>query len=309
MILTITLNPAIDKTIELEQFSVGRLNKVENSIIDPGGKGINVSKVIESLGGKSIATGFLGGSAGHYIERSLQELTIHSDFVEIAEETRTNLKIFDRLTKETTEINEAGPYVSDLDMEALFGKVKKLIKAPCIVVLSGSAPKSVSPEVFHRLVEVSKELGAVVFLDTYGDAFKAGLSAKPTFIKPNRLEVEQYLGYELNHDEALKLAGCHFLDMGIEHVFITLGKEGAFYCNAEKFVKLHSIRVDAHSTVGAGDAFVGGFVYAMDNEYDIDESLRLAVATSAGAVMTVGTKPMNMEWIMSQIDRVMIELI
>lgn len=309
MILTITLNPAIDKTIELGQFSVGRLNKVENSIIDPGGKGINVSKVIESLGGNSVATGFLGGSAGHYIEKSLKELTIQSDFVEIEEETRTNLKIFDRLTKETTEINEAGPYVSDSDLDVLFGKVRKLIKAPCIVVLSGSAPKSVSSDVFHKLVALSKELGASVFLDTYGDAFKAGLSAKPTFIKPNRLEVEQYLGYELNNEEALKLAGRHFLDMGIEHVFITLGKEGAFYCNSERFVKLHSIRVDAHSTVGAGDAFVGGFVYAIDHEYDIDESLRLAVATSAGAVMTVGTKPMNMEWIMSQIDRVMIELV
>lgn len=309
MILTITLNPAIDKTIELDQFSVGRLNKVENSIIDPGGKGINVSKVIESLGGNSIATGFLGGSSGHYIEKSLKALTIQSDFVWIAEETRTNLKIFNRLTKETTEINEPGPCVSEEDVSVLLENVKKMIKEPCIVVLSGSAPRAVSPEVFHTLVEVSKALGASVFLDTYGDAFKAGLSAKPTFIKPNKAEVEQYLGYSLDHDDALKMAGRHFLDMGIEHIFITLGKEGAFYCNSEKNVKLHSIKVDAHSTVGAGDAFVGGFVYALDHEYDIDESLRLAVATSAGAVMTVGTKPMNMEWIMSQIDRVMIELI
>lgn len=309
MIITITLNPAIDKTIELNRFSVGRLNKVENSILDPGGKGINVSKVIESLGGNSIATGFLGGSSGHYIEKSLKELTIQSDFVQIEGETRTNLKIFDRMTKETTEINEPGPYVSEEDVIKLTEKVQLMIRKPCIVVISGSAPKSIGSDVFQTLVEVCQGLGADVFLDTYDAGFRAGLKAKPTFIKPNKPEVESYLGHEIRNDEDLKLAGRHFMDMGIKHVFITLGKEGAFYCNSEKYVKLHSLKVDVHSTVGAGDAFVGGFIYALDHEYDIDESLRLAVATSAGAVMTVGTKPMNMEWIMSQIDRVGIELI
>ncbi len=309
MIVTITLNPAIDKTIELNHFSLGALNKVENAILDPGGKGINVSKVVESLGGKSIATGFLGGGTGKYIENALNEMAIANDFVQIEGETRTNLKIFDRATKETTEINEPGPNVTEAHIARLVEEVEKMIMPPCIVVISGSAPKSVPAEIFADLIRAAKKKGAKVFLDASGSAFEAGIKAKPDFIKPNKHELEQYFDREIHTDSEVKAAGRHFIDIGIDNVLISLGKEGAYFGNKDRSLRLKPLKVDAHSSVGAGDAFVGAFVYALDHEYEIDEMLKLAIATSAGAVMTVGTKPMEMEWIMSQLDRVDIETI
>jgi len=309
MIVTITLNPAIDKTIELNEYNVGELNKVDKWIQDPGGKGINVSKVIESLGGKSVATGFIGGSAGLYIENALNDLGIVNDFIQIGDITRTNLKIIDKQTKETTEINEPGPYVSEAEINALIDKVETLIKLPCVVVISGSAPKSVPIDIYETLVKVSKNKGAKVFLDASGPAFKAGLRGKPDFIKPNKHELELYFGKNIETEDDLKIAGHHFVDAGVDHVFISLGKEGAFYANKEKSLKLKPLQVETHSNVGAGDAFVGAFVYAYDHEYEVEEMLKLAIATSAGAVMTIGTKPMNVEWIMSQIDRVVIDYI
>ena len=309
MIITITLNPAIDKTIEVDDFQVGMLNKVENVILDPGGKGINVSKVIESLGGRSVATGFLGGSSGHYIEKTLNALEIDNTFIHIKEETRTNLKLFNRKTRETTEINEPGPHVTESDVNALINRVVDLIETPCMVVLSGSAPLSIGAGIYEVLVDTCKKMGATVFLDAYGDGLLEGIKAGPDFIKPNRKEAEHFCGHKITTDLDLLNAGKRFLDAGVKNVFITLGNEGAFFCNEDKALRLHPLRVNAHSRVGAGDAFVGGFVYAIEQGYDVDESLRLAVATSAGAVMTIGTKPMNMEWIMGQIDRVVLELI
>ena len=309
MIITITLNPAIDKTIEVDDLQMGMLNKVENVILDPGGKGINVSKVVESLGGRSIATGFLGGSSGHYIEKTLNALEIENTFIHIKEETRTNLKLFNRLTRETTEINEPGPHVSESDVNALIERVVSLIKLPCIVVLSGSAPHGIGAGIYEVLVDICKEKGAMVFLDAYGEGLMEGIKAHPDFIKPNRKEAEHFCGFKIESDLDLVNAGKKFLEAGVKNVFITLGDEGALFCNHEKALRLHPLRVNAHSRVGAGDAFVGGFLYAVEQGSDIDESLRLAVATSAGAVMTIGTKPMNMEWIMGQIDRVVLELI
>lgn len=304
MVVTVTLNPAIDKTIEITRFEIGELNKVENSIQDPGGKGINVSKVIESLGGKSVATGFLGGSAGQYIQSALKKLQINNDFIEIQNETRTNLKIFDRTSSDTTEINEPGPYVNALEVEALLEKVASLLSDNDILVISGSAPKSIHESIYSDLVLIGKKKGASVFLDASGKAFESGIQAKPDYIKPNRHELELYFDHAIPDDAALVKAGKHFLDLGIPHVFVSLGKEGAFYCDKELAYRMLPLKIDAHSSVGAGDAFVGAFVYALDHGLSLDEMLRLAVATSAGAVMTVGTKPMNVEWIMNQLDRI-----
>ncbi|GAB6108046.1 1-phosphofructokinase [Fusibacter bizertensis] len=304
MVVTVTLNPAIDKTIEISDFEIGALNKVENSIQDPGGKGINVSKVIESLGGKSIATGFLGGSAGQYIQNALKKLQINSNFIEIQNETRTNLKIFDRLNSETTEVNEPGPYVSQDEVDALLEKVANLLGEKDILVISGSAPKSIAASIYKDLVLIGKNKGALVFLDASDEAFNEGIQSMPDYIKPNRHELERYFGYTITDDKALVEAGQHFLNLGIPHIFISLGKEGAFYCDKEGAYRLMPLKVEAHSSVGAGDAFVGAFVYALDHGLSLDEMLRLAVATSAGAVMTVGTKPMNVEWIMNQLDRI-----
>ncbi len=301
MIITVTLNPAIDKTLEIDGLTQGGLNKVVCSNTDPGGKGINVSKVIKSLNGESIATGLLGSS---YIENALDAMGINHDFVKINGETRTNLKVFDHKTGETTEINELGPEVSMQDIDCLYEKITAHATAGSLIILSGSAPKSLPRDVYRTLIQKLKNKDLKIFLDAEGDLFKQALEGKPHIIKPNRHELELYFERKLDTRASLEEAAQHFINMGIEKVFISLGGDGAFYSDSEKRYFLNPLRVKVHSSVGAGDAFVGAVAYALENQYELEKLLKMAVATSAGAVMTVGTKPMDSAWVLKKMASV-----
>ncbi|MBF4695286.1 1-phosphofructokinase [Fusibacter ferrireducens] len=303
MIITVTLNPAIDKTIEIDGLTQGGLNKVVCSNTDPGGKGINVSKVIKSLGGESMATGLLGSS---YIENALNKVGISHDFVRISGETRTNLKVFDRRTGETTEINESGPEVSMQDIDCLYEKIITHATAGSLIILSGSAPKSLPRDVYKTLIQKLKEKALKIFLDAEGDLFRQALEGKPHIIKPNRHELELYFERKLDTRTSLREASQHFIERGIEKVFISLGAEGAFYSDSKRSYYLNPLQVKAHSSVGAGDAFVGAVAYALENQYGLEKLLKMAVATSAGAVMTVGTKPMDSIWVLKNMEHVVV---
>lgn len=301
MIITVTLNPAIDKTIEIEGFKEGGLNKVIVSHQDPGGKGINVSKVVQSLGGTSIATGLL---ASTYIEKALNDMTIEHDFVQIDGRTRTNLKVFDRKSGETTEINEPGPDVTMTEIDKLLDKIAGHATEGDMVILSGSAPSSLPRDVYKIMIEKLKAQGLMTFLDAEGELFKQALLGKPDIIKPNRHELELYFGRTLDTKEALVVAAHHFIDLGIGKVFISLGSEGAFYADSKQNYYLNPLKIKAHSSVGAGDAFVGAVAYGIEKSMALEECLKLAVATSAGAVITIGTKPMDKEWVFEQMKEV-----
>ena len=195
MIITVTLNPAVDKTVTVEKLCPGELNKVCSSREDAGGKGINVSKTIQSLGGKSIATGFLGGLPGDGIARTLKELEIEADFVQIDGQTRTNLKIADA-DGCVTEVNEPGPVVSGTECERLEEKLRERISPGDMVILSGSLPKGISVDFYGKLTEKMKALGASVFVDADGEAFVHAVDAKPDVMKPNLAELERYFSKE-----------------------------------------------------------------------------------------------------------------
>lgn len=304
MVLTITLNPAIDKTIELEKLVPKSLNKVLCTHLDVGGKGINVSRVLRTLGTDSLALGFIAGRAGRFIEEKLREMDIDTAFVEIEGETRTNLKIFDQSEKEITEINESGASATNEDLIRLVDVLSSKISKETIVVLSGSAPKSLGDDVYEKLTSHSKTLGAKVFLDVDGKWFRQGILAKPDFIKPNKSELEHYFGEKIDSEEKMVKAIRYFLDLGIEFVFVTLGTEGAYFGSKASIYKMEPLNVDAHSSVGAGDAFVGAIVHAISSELDVESMLKLALATSAGAVTTIGTKPPQYAWIEEHFDKV-----
>jgi len=307
MIITVTLNPAIDKTIEVLSFAIGKLNKVEKALKDPGGKGINVSKVICALGGESIATGFLGGLNGQYIKDQLDDLTIKNDFVHVKNETRLNLKVFDQARGTTTEINEKGAEIFVNEWEAMREKLDRLVQANDIVVLSGSMPDALPKDAYAMLTKACQAKGAKVVLDADGELFVNGINAIPYAIKPNRDELERYFSKTLATDEALIEAAKTFVDMGIEHVVISLGEEGAIYHSKTQIIKMYPLKIDVHSTVGAGDAFVAAFVYGINQDMTLIDCLKLATATSAGAVMTLGTKPMSREWILDKMTDVKIK--
>lgn len=295
MIITVTMNPAIDKTVDLEQLVQGGLNRLKNVIVDAGGKGINVSKTIKALGGETVATGFLGGSGGVLIHKVLKEQGIRADFVEIKNEVRINLKVVEA-NGNVTELNEPGPVVTQEELDLLTEKLLDYANEEALFILAGSIPNGVSKDVYKTLTLRLKEKGAKVFLDADGELFINALDAGPDIIKPNRHELEEYFhkDYRVDEDELMGM-GKQLLEKGISMVAISLGQMGAMFLTKEKVLRCPGIKVVAHSTVGAGDAMVAALAYSIHQGLPLEESVKYGVATSAGAVTTKGTKPPTRE--------------
>lgn len=295
MIITVTMNPAIDKTVDLVHFEHGSLNRLTNVIIDAGGKGINVSKTIKELGGETIATGFIGGSGGALIEKVLKEQGINSDFVVVDGETRTNLKVVEK-NGFVTELNEPGPVIKQEEINLLTDKLLNYANSNTLFVIAGSIPNGVEKSIYMDLIIKLKKQGAKVFLDADGELFVNSLEAKPDIVKPNRSELEEYfsMDYRANEDELISM-GNKLLDQGIGMVAISLGQMGALFLTKEQSIRCPGLKVEAHSTVGAGDAMVAALSYGIDKGFDFVESVKLGIATSAGAVTTKGTKPPSKE--------------
>ena len=323
MIITVTMNPAIDKTIDIDSFVHGGLNRIQNIERDAGGKGINVSTTIHHLGGTSLATGFLAGAAGDMIEQALKEYGISSDFIRIDGETRTNTKVVEN-NGTVTELNEPGPYVGPEHVEELIQKLEFYASPDTIVVLAGSIPKSVDKTIYRMITEKMHAKGAAVLLDADGELFVHALKASPDIIKPNRVELEEYFSlqndasapdYAQKHSVSGKKStfeassyenscasqenligmGQKLLDTGISTVVISMGGDGALFLNHTIILKSDALPVKTHSTVGAGDAMVAALAYGWEQKLPFAECAALAMAASAGAVTTIGTKPPTRE--------------
>lgn len=291
MIITVTMNPAIDKTVEIEQLVPNGLNRIQKVEYDAGGKGINVSKTIHELGGESLAMGFLGGNAGKTIENVLTSWNIQHDFIWVEGETRTNTKVFEK-SGGVTELNEPGPVINEARVEELIQKICEHTDKETLVVLAGSIPAGVDKNIYAAITESVHEKGGSVLMDADGELFRNALKASPDIIKPNQVELEEYIGadYRLSMGE-LKALAEKFQNNGIKTVAISMGKGGAMIVRDKFVARCPALSVKAHSTVGAGDAMVAALAYSWDKKLGDEEIVRLCMATSAGAVTTVGTKP------------------
>ena len=307
MIVTVTMNPAIDKTVDIERLERGGLNRISHVELDAGGKGINVSKTISELGGKSIATGFIAGNTGKIIQSVMNEWNIENDFIEVSGETRTNTKVFEK-TGELTELNEPGPVVEEKDVKALLDKLESYAKEDTLFVLAGSTPRGVEKDIYRQMIERVHRKGAKVLLDADGELFTKALEAGPDIIKPNRVELEQYAGmdYVASEQELLQVA-TKLMEKGIETVAVSMGKSGAIFLKENYKVKCQGLKVKAHSTVGAGDAMVAALSYSWDQKMSDEDMVKMCMAVSAGAVTTIGTKPPSREVVDSLIEQVTIE--
>ncbi|MGE5607296.1 MAG: 1-phosphofructokinase [Bacteroidota bacterium] len=291
MIITITLNPAVDKTVEIADFQVGTVNRVSAVRYDAGGKGINVSKVIQSLGGNSKAVGILGGNSGNFIKEFLEHNGIENDFLFIKGETRTNLKIVDYIKKTNTDINEPGPEVSHEDMAILKQRVINNLAQKSVVVFSGSVPVNVDKGIYGRWFSAAQQQGAITVLDADGELLRHGIAAGPFLVKPNIHELESFFGTEIGDvGEAERLARSLIHDYGIEQVVVSLGEKGAIFLNEQCSVLAHGINVEVKSTVGAGDSMVAALAYSLEQGYDFEQAIRLAVAAGTANVMTSGSQ-------------------
>ena len=309
MIITVTMNPAIDKTVEIDELVPGGLNRIRKVEYDAGGKGINVSKTIRELGGTSIATGFLGGNAGKTIQNVLDEKAIKNDFIQVDGETRTNTKVFEK-NGAVTELNEPGPIITKEQTETLLKKLEGYANEHTLFVLAGSIPAGVDQNIYRDIIRLVHAKGAKVLLDADGELFRNSLEAVPDIIKPNRVELEEYAGfdYRASSEELLNLARG-LREKGIGTVAVSMGKSGAMLVGEEYEVRCPALSVKAHSTVGAGDAMVAALAYSWDECLGKEEMTRLCMAASAGAVTTIGTKPPTRDLVDALAEQVIIERI
>jgi 1-phosphofructokinase len=293
-IRTLSLNPAVDRTVHINNFAVNQVNRIDWSRLDPGGKGINVSKTIHSFGGRSRAYAVVAGNAGRFIQGSLHQLGIEHTLVWVKGETRTNIKIVDPLNKTHTDINEQGPLVTEAALEELETELFKDLTSETILVCSGSIGRGTPPDIYRRWIQKAQSAGAMTILDADGEALRLGLEAHPTLIKPNIHELERLLGEPLQHGEKLDLAkiaaaGRTLLDGGIEIVVISLGSEGALFLNDEQSLFAPGIPVEVKSTVGAGDAMVAALALCLQRRDALPAMVVTAVGAGTAAVATEGT--------------------
>ena len=293
MILTVTLNPAIDQTIEVERLVEGDTNRVRAIRWDIGGKGINVSRVLKELGYEPLACGFAPGDLGRMIEDSLLDSGIGCEFIFVPGETRTNITILDRQTHRHTVLAAAGPKVTGHAIALLRDRLSRRLRrdTDSWLVLAGSIPPGCDAGLYVELLGIAAERGAHTALDADGEIVAAvlGGGATPELLKLNDDEAGRLLGHTLA-DEAAAIAGARTLrSWGVDQVVITRGAEGAIAVTREGDFRVRSPAVEVNSAVGAGDAFLAGLLLGLVRRHEWPEALALAAAAGAATCLSPGT--------------------
>lgn len=285
MILTVTMNAAIDKRYVVKCFEEGQVNRVTTCTYTPGGKGLNVSKPASIAGAEVVATGFVGGHAGDYIVDSLKNFGIKSEFYHMNEESRSCINIWNEEKREQTEFLEPGFTVSEEDFDKFMEKFEKLIVQADVVAISGSLPKGLDGTAYQRMVKAVKDAGKKVILDTSGNLLEMGIKAKPTMVKPNIDEIRMLTGSHCDTREELVEAAQKIHRAGIEVVVISLGGEGSVLVCDNGVYRAVVPKIDAVNTVGCGDSMIAGFALGFEKNLPIEETLKLASAISAAAAL------------------------
>ncbi|MBW3022410.1 1-phosphofructokinase family hexose kinase, partial [Candidatus Woesearchaeota archaeon] len=233
MVYTITLNPALDRTIWVKKIKADDSNRIDKEERFAGGKGIDVSKVLTTLDIQNTAMGFIGGFTGEELEGLLVNQGINCDFSQITGETRTNIIINDISSGKQTSYSASGPEIKSYELMKLIHRVEKLDK-PEIVIISGSLPPRIHPEIYRKLIVVIRKKGAQIVLDTDGDALKTGILGTPEIIKPNIHELSRLVGKELKDLRAIKNAAMKIHELGIKTVLVSMGSKGILLISKNK---------------------------------------------------------------------------
>jgi 1-phosphofructokinase/tagatose 6-phosphate kinase len=293
MIITVTLNAAIDKTLAVPNFRLGRRHRAVEQTAMAGGKGVNVARALKTLGQPVIATGVAGGPTGTRIIEQLTDEAILNDFVRIREESRTSTAVVDPTNNEQTEINERGPAVSEAELDLFVDKLLYLAKGAGVCVFSGSLPRGVPDDLYARLITEINRLGCVTVLDSEGESLRLGTRAEPTVVTPNEPEAEELVGHEFSDEEDRPQAVREITELGASEAIMTLptGCVGLLGSGPERV--LLSARIDpgvveARSSVGSGDAFLAGYVAARYGNADPEQCLRFAVGCGAESIQHFG---------------------
>jgi len=286
-VLTVTLNPALDLTVQLPFLRLGEVNRSESLQVHAAGKGLNVAQVLADLGHQLTVTGFLGESNPQAFEQLFGARGFTDEFVRVAGETRSNLKLAETDGR-VTDINGPGLAVSEAQCDELLARLQRLAPAHDLVVVAGSLPRGIDSQWFFQLLNSLKALGVRVALDTSGVALRDGLATRPWLIKPNEEELAEARGVDLSGSSALLAEARRLQGEGIEHVVISQGADGVSWFTADAALHAQPPKVEVISTVGAGDSLLAGMLHGLLVGWPAERTLAHATAIAAQAVGQVG---------------------
>lgn len=308
MIFTVTLNPALDKTVVLPGFAVNTVNRVQQIRLDPGGKGINVSKAVQALGGETLCLGVLGGASGGYVKMALDKMELPNDMVITGDTTRTNIKIVDPVLKTNTDINEPGSPLSEQTLQAVWDKLTARVKAGDTVVFAGKNPPQMADDLLAVWVRALKKQGVRVCVDTVGQPMRLVLPEGPHIIKPNIQEFSELMQTSLHTETEIIHAARSLVEQGgVGLATVSMGAEGAVFVTKDQVLRGYSPKVGVVSTVGSGDAMMAALVHYTAIGCSLEEVARRSLAVATATVTCDGSQAAQLDRILPLIDKVRIE--
>lgn len=302
MITTICLNPCFDKTVEIETLQMGEVNRIRKVRQDMGGKGLNVATVAHRLGLDCQCIGCMGEDGAELLRTMMEREGLRHSFITVPGSVRTNMKIVTDDQKGVTELNEPGTPLTEDDLHAFMELAREKTRDSSTVVLTGSLPPECPASIYRDLMREMD--GTACILDAAGEGLMLGAEARPFLIKPNLAELQTTLGLELRTLRSIRDAALIFISKGVQHMIVSMGAMGAMYVDKERTLFAPALRVPSRSTVGAGDAMLGGILKGLEVEHDMARAFRYGVAAGAASVMTEGTQliyPEDFESLLGQV--------
>ena len=307
MITAVSLNPSIDRTLTVENFTPGGLNRIISRGDNAAGKGINVALTVSGLGLDAECVGFMYRDSAPLFEKRLMMNSTAYDFIWCEGCARTNIKVFDRAAGVITELNESGQAIEEEKLNEMVELVARHADNSDYLILSGSTPPGCPDDYYRTLIRAVEGLGCRCVLDADGERLRYGLEARPFMIKPNRAELEGMTGDKLASLSDIKRAALRYIDMGVEVVAVSLGADGALITNGDETLYAPRMNIEVKGTVGAGDAMVAGLAAGFMADSDLEEAFRMGVACASTRCMTEGYKAIDRTVYKAFLDMVKIE--
>lgn len=309
MITSVSLNPSIDRTLEVAEFTAGGLNRVLSQTDVAAGKGVNVALAAAALGAQSECIGFMYREGGALYEKRLSEGGVENDFVWCDGAVRVNVKVFDRKRGEITELNSSGSPVTQAKLEEMTNLVQAHARRSNYLILSGSLPPACPVDYYRTLAEAAGGENCRVLLDADGDRLRTGILAKPFLIKPNRYELELFTGRKLESTGAILDAARELIDAGVGMVAVSMGGEGALITDGSSAFHAAGLKVEVRSTVAAGDSMIAGMAVGLNRGYAMEEAFRLGVAAATARCMTPPEQIISAKRVLELSEKVSMERI
>lgn len=306
MVLTVTLNPAVDKTYTAGELITGHVNRMRTAMSFAGGKGINVTRVLRQYDVPVCATGFLGGYTGDFIETSLKKEAVQCRFIRVDGETRSNTNILAD-NGYVTEILEPGPKITEEKLQQFLSEYETLLLDCELVILSGSPALGVSEDIYKTLIEKARNRGIRTFLDTSGDSLKNGIEAHPYLVKPNQKELEYVAGHKLVNRDAVVEAAYRIHTGGVAHVVVSMGRNGLISISGGQVYFAKTEKIRSVNTVGCGDSVVASYVMSILKRESKEETLRRAAAVGAANATTIKSAQIPLDVVEELYDSTTVE--